>query len=144
MRKALRAAVDLAVDAFVSSLRLLEKTLYRPALPLWERSGEGERPPVVGVERVEHVIGLIGLTEAYTHLLGESPVQNPAVAELARRLVVELATYACAQGALQGLRVRVEEPWLELGAERLAGLDLESFPSAARRALQPVGTRVVY
>ena len=64
---------------------------------------------------------------------------NPAVAEVASQLVADVARAARRRGALRGLFVRVEEPWLAFGARRLAEHDLGAFPETAARVLRRGG-----
>jgi len=124
----LQACAARAVEACEVGLRQLELTVYRPHLPLWDVAPERTPPSAVPLEHAVCVLGLVGLEEACTLLLGESPQANPAVREFAATVVATLAREVEPAAARRGLRVRLEEPDVELGARRLAELDAGAAP----------------
>ncbi|GIW72746.1 MAG: hypothetical protein KatS3mg102_2288 [Planctomycetota bacterium] len=136
LRRRLAGALELALEAFAARQRLLETTLYRPQLPLWggQPRGHDNPPPVVEGARGRHVVGLLGLEQALQAVTGERPAHNPAVAQLAGAIVVELASTARRLGAGRGLAIELEEPELTSAGRRLYDLDLQRVPAAVRQA----------
>jgi ribonucleoside-triphosphate reductase len=134
LREQLMLLADLACEAFAARKELLETTLYKPPLPLWEGDGDRRPPQVVEAPRSRCVVGLVGLDEAMQALTGERTAQNPAVAELAGDIVRELDAHLRRAGAARGVEVVIEEPSLPSGAQRLTDLDLQRHPEATRRA----------
>ncbi|MFC1708275.1 anaerobic ribonucleoside-triphosphate reductase, partial [Planctomycetota bacterium] len=142
LRANLFAAAELAVEAFSAAFGLLGQALYRPHLPLWEPGPDHERPPVVEANRATHVVGLVGLDEAFEFAVGELPCHNPEVSELAFSLIRDLADHVRAAAAKKGLKVRLEEPSLAVASRRLADLDLIQFGDPVRRLLERNGAEV--
>jgi hypothetical protein len=87
--------------------------------------------PAVNPEHAVQVVALVGFTEAVERVLGETPAANGAVALAAGEIVKALAARLREQGALRGLRVRIEEPEIERGRRRLTDLDLVRASGAA-------------
>ncbi|MHC4830814.1 MAG: hypothetical protein ACYTFT_10765, partial [Planctomycetota bacterium] len=135
-REHLLAGLDLAIDAFEQSFTLLDLALYRPRLALWEAEAEPQRVLCVPRERAVCVVGLIGLLEGIARVLGEPASQNPAVLTQLGQLTSEFAEAARTRGAQRGLTVRLEEPPLELAAQRLTEIDLVLHGAQARRLLR--------
>ena len=130
----LHAAIGLACEGVAAKHSYLASTLFCSHLPLWQRQGS---PPVVysmaAAEAGSYVIALVGLSEALQVVAGESPAENPAVAELARSIAAEALAVIDQQGQRLGIDLRLEEPALPAVGQRLAELDAQVYPKAFGR-----------
>ncbi|RME76668.1 MAG: hypothetical protein D6776_00885, partial [Planctomycetota bacterium] len=135
LRSRLHERLALCIEAFASHARLLESTIFKPPLPLWDGGPRAPRPPVADPARSVCVLALVGLDVAMTALTGERMDDNAAAFELAVDLARELAEAARRLGVERGLTVRLEEPHMPAGTARLTDLDLQRHPEASRRVL---------
>lgn len=123
----LREAVEAALGAFHQRRRRVFASVVKPSLPLFAGGGgdaqqEGE---------LENAMGVVGLSASMRYLTGESPGENPQVAELAREVLLEIRTELNRVSARLGLGpVHLEDvPCGDAGLS-LAALDLDRFPDA--------------
>lgn len=125
----LSEVVEATLEAFHLRRRRVFSSVVRPAFPLFGEPHEGEN--LREADALWDVVGVAGLDAAMRYLVGESPRDNPRVAELASEVLTELKGLLTQVGGRLGLgQVLLEDvPAGDVGI-RLASQDLERYPDA--------------
>lgn len=125
----LAEAVEATLTAFHLRRRRVFSSVVRPAFPLFGEPHEAEN--LREADALWDVVGVAGLDAAMRYLVGESPRDNPRVAELASEVLAELSGLLAQIGGRLGLgQVLLEDvPAGDVGI-RLASQDLERYPDA--------------
>jgi len=127
-------SMDLAVKAHLEKRKFIEE-LQKPGLPQWQTgmpSMDGQ--PYIDLNKVTHIIGLIGLNEAMQVILGkELHEMTPEETEnYALRTISHMNSKAKEFGEKYKLKFSLEETPAESASRRLAKSDLQRFRKAKK------------
>ena len=130
------AAMDIAMRAHLQKKQFAKKLMASPEMPLWEVGHNAlDGRPYVDLEDATYIVGLIGLNETLNHVFGFELHEGDEALIKGLEVLSYMHMKAKELGEKHGLKVTLEESPAESAARRMAKIDLQNYPEAARAVL---------
>ena len=139
------ATMDIAVQAHLQKRAKIAEMMSGPGAPLWQIGKVAcDGRPYVELDKVTHIIGLIGVNDAVKFLIGKEMHESQDAFNMAIRIVAHMYLRAKEYTKKYNLKFTLEESPAESAARRLAKIDLVYFPEEAKDIVKGDNEDVAY
>jgi ribonucleoside-triphosphate reductase len=127
----IKKTMDIAAKAHMQKKVFIKKISSEPGMPLWQiGSITPDGKPYVDMDKVTHIIGLIGLNECVKRITGKELHESDEAYKTGLKIVSAMY-FKCKEMEKDfGVKFTLEETPAESTSLRLAKVDLERFPEA--------------
>jgi len=127
----IKRTMDLAAKAHVQKKSFVKKISSQPGMPLWQIGKATEDgKPYVDLEKVTHIIGLIGLNECVKRITGKELHESDEAYKTGIKIITAMY-FKCKELEKEfNMKFTLEESPAESTSLRLAKIDVERFPEA--------------
>ena len=137
--------MDLAVDAHLQKRAKIREMMSGPGTPLWQIGKKAcDGRPYVELDKVTHIIGLIGVNDAINFLIGKEMHESEEAFNMALRVVSHMYLRCKEYTKKYNLKFTLEESPAESAARRLAKTDLVFFREEASKVVKGDNEDVAY
>ncbi len=137
--------MDIALDAHLQKRAKIKEMMSGPGTPLWQIGKTAcDGRPYVELDKVTHIIGLIGVNDAINFLIGKEMHDSEEAFNLALRVVSHMYLRCKEYTAKYNLKFTLEESPAESAARRLAKTDLVFFREEASKVVKGDNEDVAY
>ena len=139
------ATMDLAVQAHLQKRAKIAEMMSGPGRPLWQIGKKAcDGRPYVELDKVTHIIGLIGVNDAVKYLIGKEMHESDEALKMAIRIVSHMYLRCKEYTKKYNLKFTLEESPAESAARRLAKVDLVYFHEDAKDIVKGDNEDVAY
>ncbi len=139
------ATMDLAVQAHLQKRAKIAEMMSGPGRPLWQIGKKAcDGRPYVELDKVTHIIGLIGVNDAVKYLIGKEMHESDEALKMAIRIVSHMYLRCKEYSKKYNLKFTLEESPAESAARRLAKVDLVYFHDDAKDIVKGDNEDVAY
>ena len=139
------ATMDLAVQAHLQKRAKIAEMMSGPGRPLWQIGKKAcDGRPYVELDKVTHIIGLIGVNDAVKYLIGKEMHESDEALKMAIRIVSHMYLRCKEYTKKYNLKFTLEESPAESAARRLAKVDLVYFHDDAKDIVKGDNEDVAY
>ncbi len=127
----IKKTMDIAAKAHIQKKSFIKKISDQPGMPLWQLGSTcPDGKPYLDLEKVTHIIGLIGLNECVKRITGQELHESDDAYKTGLKIVSAMY-FKCKELEKDlGLKFSLEETPAESTSLRLAKIDLVKFPEA--------------
>ncbi len=127
----IRKTMDTAAKAHLQKKTFIRKISSQPGAPLWQLGmATPDGKPYVDLEKVTHIIGLIGLNECVKRVTGQELHESDEAYKTGLKIISAMY-FKCKELEKQlGVKFTLEETPAESTSLRLAKLDMVKYPEA--------------
>jgi ribonucleoside-triphosphate reductase len=127
----IRKTMDTAAKAHLQKKTFIRKISSQPGAPLWQLGmATPDGKPYVDLEKVTHIIGLIGLNECVKRVTGQELHESDEAYKTGLKIISAMY-FKCKELEKElGVKFTLEETPAESTSLRLAKLDMVKYPEA--------------
>lgn len=127
----IRKTMDIAAKAHLQKKTFIRKISSQPGAPLWQLGmATPDGKPYVDLEKVTHIIGLIGLNECVKRVTGQELHESDEAYKTGLKIISAMY-FKCKELEKElGVKFTLEETPAESTSLRLAKLDMVKYPEA--------------
>jgi ribonucleoside-triphosphate reductase len=127
----IKKTMDIAAKVHIQKKSFIRKISSQPGAPLWQLGmATPDGKPYVDLDRVTHIIGLIGLNECVKRVTGKELHESDEAYKIGLKIVSAMY-FKCKELEKEvGIKFTLEETPAESTSLRLAKIDLAKFPEA--------------
>jgi len=127
----IRKTMNIAAKAHTQKKSFIKKISDHPGMPLWQLGSTcSDGKPYLDLEKVTHIIGLIGLNECVKRITGQELHESDNAYKTGLKIVSAMY-FKCKELEKEfGVKFTLEETPAESTSLRLAKLDMVKFPEA--------------
>jgi len=126
-----KKTMDIAAKAHLQKKNFVRKISSQPGAPLWQLGmATPDGKPYVDLEKVTHIIGLIGLNECVKRVTGQELHESDEAYKIGLKIISAMY-FKCKELEKElGVKFTLEETPAESTSLRLAKLDMVKYPEA--------------
>ena len=142
--KEINNALDLVLKAHLQKKDFIAK-LLKPGMPLWQLGKIAkDGRPYLELDKATYIVGLLGLNECVKFLIGQELHESNEAYKLGLKIISAMYLRIKQYEKEYGLHFSLEESPAESASYRLARVDLQRFPEAAKIVKGDIAKREVY
>ena len=127
----IKKTMDLTAKAHMQKKNFIKKISSQPGMPLWQIGMQGlDGRPYLDLEKVTHIIGLIGLNECVKRITGQELHENDEAYKIGLKIISAMYLKCKELENELGIKFSLEESPAESTSLRLAKIDSVKFPEA--------------
>jgi ribonucleoside-triphosphate reductase (formate) len=127
----IKKSMDIAAKAHVQKRNFVRKISSEPGMPLWQlgmTTPDGK--PYVDLEKMTHIIGLVGLNECVKRVTGQELHESEEAYKTGLKIITSMFFKCKDLEKSFNMKFTLEESPAESTSLRLAKIDLEKFPES--------------
>ncbi|RLG70610.1 MAG: anaerobic ribonucleoside-triphosphate reductase, partial [Candidatus Iainarchaeum archaeon] len=140
----INSTLDLVLKAHLQKKDFIAK-LLKPGMPLWQLGKIAkDGRPYLELDKATYIVGLLGLNECVKFLIGQELHESNEAYKLGLKIVSAMYLRIKQYEKEYGLHFSLEESPAESASYRLARVDLQRFPEAAKIVRGDIAKKEVY